>query len=101
MTRPWVIRDDGLLLTVRLTPRGGRDRIEGLTEQGDTPCLRARVSTPPVDGAANAALEKLLAKSLGLATRDVTLVSGQTGRIKRLHLAGDAETLSRRLEALL
>ncbi|QDL90845.1 hypothetical protein FDP22_03025 [Paroceanicella profunda] len=100
MILPWVAQADGLLLTVRLTPRGGRDRIEGVMVQGETVCLRARVATPPVDGEANRALTKLVAKSLGLAPRDVTLVSGETGRIKRLHLAGDAGVLAERLQAL-
>jgi hypothetical protein len=65
--------------TVRLTPRGGADRIDGVTHDG---VLRARVSAPPVEGAANHALLRLLADELGVARRDVRLVAGAGGRTK-------------------
>ena len=49
-------------LTVRLTPRGGRDAVDGWTRDADgAPCLKVRVSSPPVEGAANEALERLVA----------------------------------------
>lgn len=97
MTRPaWEAVQDGLRLRVRLTPRGGRDAIDGPGEGH----LRVRVAAPPVEGAANAALCRLLADRLGLAGRDVRLIHGGTGRIKTLHLAGNAGTLAARLLAL-
>lgn len=77
------------LLRVRLTPRGGRDRIEGWVDDPDRPgerLLRIRVAAPPVDGEANAALVKLLAKSLGIARSRVRLVAGQTARIKTVEI---------------
>lgn len=65
--------------TVRLTPRGGADRVDGVTEDG---VLRARVAAPAVEGAANHALLRLLAGELGVARRDIRLVAGAAGRTK-------------------
>ena len=87
---------------MRLTPKGGADRIDGIGhDAGGRAHLAARVSAPPDKGAANAALEKLLAKALGLPKRSVTLTRGQTTRVKTLELAGDPEALAARLEAAL
>jgi hypothetical protein len=72
---------------VRLTPRGGADRIEGV---GDDGILRARVAAPPVDGAANRALVRLLAAELDVAPSAVRIVTGATGRRKTVAVAGVA-----------
>jgi hypothetical protein len=69
--------------TVRLTPRSGQDRIDGVGEAGE---LRARVRAVPEDGAANAALCRLVADALGVPDGFVTLVSGHRGRTKRLRV---------------
>ena len=66
-------------LSVRVTPRGGRDRIEGFSAGH---VLRVRVAAAPTDGEANEAVRRLLAKVLGLPPRDLTLVSGLTSRVK-------------------
>ena len=88
-------------LTVRLTPRGGRDAIEGWTRDADgRPMLKARVAAAPVDGAANAALIGLVAKALGRPASTVRLVGGAAARIKRLEIEGlDEAELARRLGA--
>jgi uncharacterized protein len=100
--QPWSWIATGLRLTVRLTPRGGRDALGGVRADGAGRIhLLARVSSPPVDGAANRALIKLLAKSLGIAKSDVTLISGETARIKTLDIDGDAAALERKLAALI
>jgi uncharacterized protein len=71
-------------ITVRLTPRAGRDAIQGW--DGDE--LRVRVARPPVDGRANAALIKLLAKALGVAPSRCEIVSGATARTKVIEIEG-------------
>ncbi|CAN5656270.1 DUF167 domain-containing protein [soil metagenome] len=70
---------------VRLTPRGGADRIEGVDEAG---VLRVRVRPAPVDGAANDALIRLLAEELDVPRSSVSIESGATGRRKRVSIAG-------------
>ncbi len=76
-------------LAVRLTPRGGADRIDGWGEDAaGRPLLKVRVSAPPVEGEANAALEKLMAKALGLPKSAVSVAAGQTARIKALAIQG-------------
>lgn len=96
---PWRETDDGLEVFVRLTPRGGSARIDGITDEGGHACLRIRVAAPPVEGAANAALVAYLAKALGLPRSAVTLAAGDRARLKRLRLRGDG--LPDRLRALL
>jgi len=88
------------VLRVRLTPRGGRDRIDGWSDDDRGRVLRVRVSAPPVDGKANAALVKLVAKSLGVAKSAVTITAGETARIKTLAIDGDAGALRARIAAL-
>jgi uncharacterized protein (TIGR00251 family) len=76
-------------IAVRLTPRGGRDAVEGwAADEAGRPLLKARVSAPPVDGEANAALVKLIAKALGAPRSAVRVVSGETARVKVLEIDG-------------
>jgi hypothetical protein len=97
--RPYKTIDGGLELAVRLTPKGGRDRIDGVVvDAGDRLWLAARVSSAPEGGKANKALIRLLAKQLGVAPRSVTLISGESQRLKRLRIVGDASALIARLE---
>lgn len=71
-------------LRVRLTPRAARPKVD-LLEDGS---LAVRVSAPPVDGQANAALVKAVAKALGLAPSRVRLVRGERSREKTLRIEG-------------
>lgn len=75
---------DGTLLAVKLQPRASRNEIQGA--QGGE--LRIRVTAPPVDAAANEALLRLLAETLGVPRRSVELVRGHTSRHKTLRLHG-------------
>ncbi len=80
-------------LSVRVTPRGGRDSIDGFGADG---VLRVRVSAAPADGEANEAVRRLLAKALGLPPRDISLVSGTTSRLKVFETPiSDAELIAR------
>jgi uncharacterized protein YggU (UPF0235/DUF167 family) len=97
--RPWSVTPAGLSVTVRLTPRGGRDAIDGFEQRADGQCvLKARVRAAATEGEANAALTALMARTAGVPPRSVALVSGATARIKRLTIAGHGPTLAAALE---
>jgi uncharacterized protein (TIGR00251 family) len=95
---PWREIPDGVELAVRLTPRGGAARIDGVAEVGGRPMLKVRVPAPPVEGAANDALTAFLASSLGLPRSAVELSAGARSRTKILRLTG--RDLPGRLAAL-
>jgi uncharacterized protein (TIGR00251 family) len=101
VSRPWHSAGPGVVLAVRLTPKGGRDAIDGIETLADgRSVLKARVRAAPSEGEANAALIRLIAKALGVPPRDVALAAGASARIKRLTIAGDGPTLVARLERL-
>ena len=71
------------LLTVRVTPRSSREKVE---LDGDT--VRIWVMAAPTDGQANEAVIRILAKRLGLAKSRIEIVKGQSGREKTLAIQG-------------
>jgi len=71
-------------IRVRLRPRGGRDELIGMRDG----VLQARVSAPPVDGKANKALCRLIAKRLGVAPSRVSVARGEKSRDKLVRVAG-------------
>jgi len=76
-------------LPVRLTPSASADRIDGWDLDADNrPILKVRVRARPVEGEANTALLKLLAKSLGLPKSAVSLDRGGQSRTKMLSVDG-------------
>jgi uncharacterized protein YggU (UPF0235/DUF167 family) len=72
-------------LSVRVTPRAGRDSIDAFDTSG---VLRVRVAAAPADGAANEAVRRLLARRLGIAPSRVTIVAGASSRTKTVEIAG-------------
>ncbi|MFO1060967.1 MAG: DUF167 family protein [Dongiaceae bacterium] len=93
---------DGIRLRVRLAPGSSRERLEGLAPDADGGvALKVAVNAPAVDGRANAALQALLARRLGVAKGTITVVAGATQRRKLLHIAGDPAVLAARVGALL
>jgi uncharacterized protein len=87
-------RPGSIRFAVRLTPRGGADRLEGVSAEG---VLLVRVAAPPVDGAANEALVKLIARELDIAPSGVRIVSGATGRQKLVAVSGvEPDTVRKR-----
>ena len=80
-------------LRVRLTPAGGADRIDGRAFDAEGVLyIKARVRAAPEDGKANAALEALLAKALGVAKSNVSVTRGQTARMKTVEVDGASES---------
>ena len=94
-------RADGVDLFVRLTPKSASDKIEGLEVTADGRShLKARVRAVPEKGAANAALEKLVAKTFSIPASKVAVSAGGTARLKTLHVIGDPVLLAEALDAL-
>ena len=86
---------DGIVLTVRLTPRADRDSVEGIGTLSDgSEVALARVRAVPDSGEANAALTALLAKALGRPKSAVAIVRGATQRVKHVRINGDAKALA-------
>ncbi|MPZ39902.1 MAG: DUF167 domain-containing protein [Rhizobiales bacterium] len=99
--RPWAATADGIILTVRLTPKGGRDAIDGIEASADGRLvLKARVRVVPSGGEANDALIRLIAKAIGVPPRAVALIAGHTARVKRLKIAGSPVVLAEALERI-
>lgn len=98
---PWRDARHGLVLTVRVTPRGGRDAVDGVEAMADgREVLKLRVRAVPEGGEANDAVTRLLASALGMRRADVAVVAGATARIKQIELRGDAARLGAALAQL-
>jgi len=98
---PWRIEANGLLVVIWLTPRGGCDAIDGIAQLADgRRVVKVRVRAAASEGEANAALVKLIARSLGVAVRDVSLIAGATARLKRVRVSGAGATLAATLEKI-
>ena len=99
MALPLAPTEDGLIVTIKLTPKARGAGIDGIVEEpgpdGPRSLLKLRVTEPPESGKANAAMIALLAKAWRLPKRAFSILSGETSRLKRVHIAGDAQALLR------
>ena len=87
-------------LSIRVTPRSAKPGIgEWKVDPGGRPFLEVRVAAAPADGAANDEVIKLLAKALGLPKSRLSIVSGQTARLKRIELPLSEAELRERVPA--
>lgn len=93
---------DGIVIGVRLTPKGGADEIVGVEMRGSgQPAVKARVRAAPEGGKANAALEKLIADWMDEPKTNCEVVSGGKSRMKQVLVRGDPILLTNRLLARL
>ncbi len=97
--KPWRHGAACVIAHFRLTPKSSRDAVDGLVDTADGPAFQARVRAIPEDGAANKALEQLVAQWLGVPKRSVSLATGGKSRLKSLRIDGDREALDRLLQA--
>ena len=99
--KPYAAMAGGVRLAVRLTPRASRNAMDGIVTGADgRPALRIRLTAPPVEGAANQALVDFLSRALSMRKKDIEIHSGETARLKILHLKGDSAALLARLAKL-
>ena len=98
---PWRYSAAGINIALRVTPRGGRDDIDGIEQLADgRSVLKVRVRAIADGGEANKAVLVLLAKSLGVPKASVKLLSGATSRLKEIAVDGDPARLGEALRKL-
>ena len=95
---PWRYSTGGISIALRVTPRGGRDDIDGIeTLANGRSVVKVRVRAVADGGEANRAVTELLAKVLGVPKARVKIVSGVTSRLKQVAVDGDPKILGETL----
>jgi uncharacterized protein (TIGR00251 family) len=98
---PWRYSAEGVSVALRVTPRGGRDDIDGLeTLANGRTVIKVRVRAIADGGEANRAVTELMAKTLGVPKASVRILSGTTSRLKQIAVDGDPAKLGEALRAL-
>src|SRR4029077_7664270 len=98
---PWRYSTQGISVALRVTPRGGRDEIDGLEGMADGRMVgNVRVRAIAEGGEANRAVTELLAKALGVPKARVRILSGATSRLKQIAVDGDPTILGEALRKL-
>lgn len=100
MSRPehslFTVSGQGIILTLHIQPRSSRNEVYGIHENA----LKIRLTSPPVDGAANKLCREFLAELLDVPKSAVEIISGETSRHKRVRITGaDSERLIRIIES--
>jgi uncharacterized protein (TIGR00251 family) len=95
---PWRYSTQGISVALRVTPRGGRDDIDGVEALANgRVVLKVRVRAIAEGGEANRAVTELLAKALGVSKARVRILSGTTSRLKQVAVDGDPRELGEAL----
>ena len=98
---PWRYSTQGISVALRITPRGGRDDIDGVeTLANGRSVVKVRVRAIAEGGEANRAVTELVAKSLGVTKASVRVLSGTTSRLKQIAVDGDPAKLGAMLREL-
>jgi len=98
---PWRFSTQGVSVALRVTPRGGRDDIDGLETLADgRTVVKVRVRAIADGGEANRAVTELMAKALGVPKARVRILSGATSRLKQIAVDGDPARLGETLRRL-
>lgn len=101
MADPWRYSAQGISIALRVTPRGGRDDIEGVEALADgRSIVKVRVRAIADGGEANRAVTELLARALGVPKAKVKILSGATSRLKQVAVDGDPARLGEALRVL-
>jgi uncharacterized protein (TIGR00251 family) len=101
LAEPWRYSTGGISIALRVTPRGGRDDIDGIETLADgRSVVKVRVRAIADGGAANKAVTELLAKALRVPKASVQILSGATSRLKQVAVDGDPKSLGEALRVL-
>jgi uncharacterized protein (TIGR00251 family) len=76
-------KDGAIIFSVRVAPRASKSEIVGAHDGA----LKLRIASPPVDGAANAELVKLLSKAFGVSKSEVEIIGGQASKMKQIKIS--------------
>jgi uncharacterized protein (TIGR00251 family) len=99
---PWRYSSEGVSVALRVTPRGGRDDIDGVeTLANGRSVIKVRVRAIAEGGEANRAVTELLARALGVPKARVKILSGVTSRLKQVAVDGDPKRLGETLAKLI
>jgi uncharacterized protein YggU (UPF0235/DUF167 family) len=97
---PWRYSVRGISVSLRVTPRGGRDAIDGIeTLANGRAVVKVRVRAIAEAGEANRAVTEVVAKALGVRQSAARITAGVTSRIKQIEIDGDPHALGQRLAA--
>jgi uncharacterized protein (TIGR00251 family) len=98
---PWRYSTGGISVALRVTPRGGRDGIDGIeTLANGRSVVKVRVRAIAEGGEANRAVTELIAKALGVSRAKVKILSGVTSRLKQVAIDGDPRALGESLRRI-
>jgi uncharacterized protein (TIGR00251 family) len=98
---PWRYSTQGVSVALRVTPRGGRDDIDGIeTLANGRTVLKIRVRAIADGGEANRAVMELMARALGVPKARVRILSGATSRLKQIAIDGEPAKLGDALRKL-
>ncbi|ETR77912.1 hypothetical protein X566_09780 [Afipia sp. P52-10] len=98
---PWRYSAQGVSIALRVTPRGGRDQIDGVEILANgRSVVKVRVRAIAEGGEANRAVMELLARELGARKSDIRLLAGATSRLKQVAVDGDPKRLGETLRRL-
>jgi len=89
--------EDCIILSIRVVPRASKDGIQGLM---GNEALKVRIQAPPVEGKANAYLIKYLSKLWDLPRAHIEILTGETGRNKRLRIIHPSTALVEKLKSM-
>ncbi|NLX26654.1 MAG: YggU family protein [Lentisphaerae bacterium] len=90
-------KGNSIIINVRVVPRATKDGVAGLL---GTEALKIRIQAPPVEGKANAYLVKYLSKHWKISRSDIEILSGETGRNKRIRISNPSAALLEELKTL-
>jgi uncharacterized protein len=87
---PYSIRNGQVVFNVQVVPRSSRSQVLGEYNRS----LRVKIAAPPVDGAANEELIRVLAKKFSVARSAVTIISGRSSKVKQISIEGPADDIA-------